>query len=66
MARGELTADSPEWAAADLMGLWEGDMPSQLAFGLIEPIPADEIARRARRGTDVFLRAYGRGEAVLF
>jgi TetR/AcrR family transcriptional repressor of mexJK operon len=59
-ARGELTIDSPEWAADDLIGLWEGGLPAQLAFGLIEQTTVDEIARRARRGTEVFLRAYAR------
>jgi TetR/AcrR family transcriptional repressor of mexJK operon len=58
MARGELTADSPEWAADDLISLWEGSLPGQLAFGLIEQATVDEIALRARRGTEVFLRAY--------
>ncbi len=59
-ARGELTADSPEWAADDLVSLWVGSLTDQLAFGLIEQTPADEIERRARRGTDIFLRAYAR------
>jgi TetR/AcrR family transcriptional repressor of mexJK operon len=59
-ARGELTADSPEWAADDLVSLWEGGLPDQLAFGLIEQTTAEEIARRVRRGTEVFLRAYAR------
>jgi len=59
-ARGELTTDSPEWAADDLISLWEGGLPGQLAFGLIEQTTAGEIAWRARRGTDVFLRAYAR------
>lgn len=57
-ARGELVTDSPEWAADDLVSLWEGGVSGQLAFGLIQQATADEIARRARRGTDVFLRAY--------
>ena len=58
MACGELAADSPEWAADDLISLWEGGLPGQLAFGLIEQATEDEIVRRARRGTEVFLRAY--------
>ncbi len=57
-ARGELATDSPEWAADDLVSLWVGSLPDQLAFGVIEQTSADEIARRARRGTEVFLRAY--------
>jgi len=56
--RDELTTDSPEWAADDLVSLWAGSLPDQLAFGLIEQTSADEIARRARRGTEIFLRAY--------
>ena len=59
-ARGELTIDSPEWAADDLISLWEGGLPAQLAFGLVEQTTVDEIARRARRGTEIFLRAYAR------
>ncbi len=59
-ARGELTTDSPEWAADDLISLWEGGLSGQLAFGLIEQTTPDEIARRARRGTEIFLRAYAR------
>ncbi len=59
-ARGELATDSPEWAADDLVSLWVGSLPDQLAFGVIEQTSADEIARRARRGTEVFLRAYVR------
>jgi TetR/AcrR family transcriptional repressor of mexJK operon len=63
MATGDLKADSPKWAAADLISLWEGGTAGQLAFGLIEHVTSDEIARRAQRGTDVFLRAYApRGE----
>jgi TetR/AcrR family transcriptional repressor of mexJK operon len=59
-ARGELETDSPEWAADDLVSLWVGSLPDQLAFGVIEQTSADEIARRARRGTEIFLRAYAR------
>jgi TetR/AcrR family transcriptional repressor of mexJK operon len=57
-ARGELATDSPEWAADDLVSLWEGGLPARLVFGVIEPTTPEEIARRARRGTEVFLRAY--------
>ncbi len=61
-ARGELVTDSPEWAADDLVSLWEGGLPARLVFGLIEPTTPEEIARRARRGTEVFLRAYSNPE----
>jgi TetR/AcrR family transcriptional repressor of mexJK operon len=57
-ARGELAMDSPELAADDLLSLWEGSLSAQLVFGLIEATMPDQIARRARRGTEVFLRAY--------
>lgn len=57
-ARGELATDSAEWAADDLLSLWEGTTSARLVFGLIEPTTPEEIARRARRGTEIFLRAY--------
>jgi TetR/AcrR family transcriptional repressor of mexJK operon len=57
-AGGVLSVDAPERAAEDLISLWEGGLPARLAFGLAEPATPDEIARRARRGTAVFLRAY--------
>jgi TetR/AcrR family transcriptional repressor of mexJK operon len=57
-ARGELTTESAEWAADDLVSLWEGSLPDQLAFGVIEQTTMDDIARRVRRGTEVFFRAY--------
>jgi TetR/AcrR family transcriptional repressor of mexJK operon len=56
--RGELTMDDPALAADDLVSLWEGSMPAKIAFGLAELNTPEEIGRRARRGTDVFLRAY--------
>ncbi len=61
-ARGELATDSPEWAADDLVSLWEGGLPARLVFGVIEPTTPEEIARRARRGTEVFFRAYANPE----
>lgn len=59
-ACGELTVDDADWAADDLVSLWEGGMPARIAFGLAERGTPAEIQRRARRGTDVFLRAYRR------
>jgi TetR/AcrR family transcriptional regulator, mexJK operon transcriptional repressor len=56
--RGELDVDDPEAAADDLVSLWEGSMPAKIAFGLANPITPSECGRRARRGTEVFLRAY--------
>jgi TetR/AcrR family transcriptional repressor of mexJK operon len=56
--RGELAVDDSGSAADDLVSLWEGDMPAKIAFGLAELSTPAEIGRRARRGTDVFLRAY--------
>ena len=58
-SRGELTVDDADWAASDLVSLWENGLPALLAFGLMEPVTSAEIERRARRGTEVFLRAYG-------
>jgi len=55
---GALELDSAEWAAEDLLSLWEGGLQGLCAFGLAAPATADEIAHRAHRGTRVFLRAY--------
>lgn len=56
--RGELIVDDADLAADDLVSLWEGSLPAKIAFGLAEPASAEEIDRRALRGTNVFLRAY--------
>jgi TetR/AcrR family transcriptional regulator, mexJK operon transcriptional repressor len=56
--RNELIVDSPKLAAEDLVSLWEGGLPARIVFGLVEPSSPQEIEKRARRGTDVFLRAY--------
>jgi TetR/AcrR family transcriptional regulator, mexJK operon transcriptional repressor len=58
--RGELEVDDPNHAADDLVSLWEGNMPAKIAFGLVALSTPEEIQRRARRGTEVFLRAYRR------
>jgi TetR/AcrR family transcriptional repressor of mexJK operon len=58
VASGELAVDSSVLAADDLVSLWEGSLPAQIVFGVVEPVSAKEIRRRARRGTKVFLRAY--------
>jgi TetR/AcrR family transcriptional repressor of mexJK operon len=58
-ASAELEVDDPEMAADDLVSLWEGSMPAKIAFGLAGLSTSEEIARRALRGTEVFLRAYG-------
>jgi AefR-like transcriptional repressor, C-terminal domain len=56
--RKELVVDSAELAAYDLISLWEGGLPGRIAFGLAESETPEEAAQRAKRGTDVFLRAY--------
>jgi TetR/AcrR family transcriptional repressor of mexJK operon len=56
--RGALTFDSAQAAAADLLSLWEGDLPKRLALGLMPPVVPDDIDRQVRRGVSVFLRAY--------
>ncbi len=57
-AMGALEVDKPEWAAEDLLSLWEGGLQGLCAFGFADPATAEEIAQRAHRGTKVFLRAY--------
>jgi TetR/AcrR family transcriptional repressor of mexJK operon len=59
--RGELEVDDAALAADDLVSLWEGGIPTKIAYGLVDVIAAEEVGRRARRGTEVFLRAYRRG-----
>ncbi len=59
MAGGTLRPDDPLLAAEDLLSLWIGDLPGRLAIGLAAPTAAADLAARARRGTGIFLRAYG-------
>ena len=63
-SQGELTIDSPELAADDLLSLWVGNLPSQVAFGVAEKVSAQEIERRTKRGTQVFLRAYAKADPL--
>ena len=56
--RGELNVDRVEWAADDLIGLWDGGLPAKMMFGVGNSLVPAEIRRRANRAVDVFLRAY--------
>ena len=58
MACGDLRPDDPRLAAEDLLSLWTGDMQNCMAYGLLDPPTEEDVAARARRGTEVFLRAY--------
>jgi TetR/AcrR family transcriptional repressor of mexJK operon len=62
--RGELEVDDPDKAADDLASLWEGGMPAKMSFGLADLSKPEEIGERARRGTEVFLRAYRKDSAA--
>ncbi len=57
-ARGEVSIDDPGLAASDLVSLWEGGLRGEIECGMAVPISPEEITRRVRRGTQVFLRAY--------
>jgi len=57
-AQNELSVDCAALAAQDLVGLWEAGLPARIAFGLLEPPTAEDVERRASRGTDIFLRAF--------
>ncbi|MDH6152341.1 MULTISPECIES: TetR/AcrR family transcriptional regulator [Paraburkholderia] len=59
-ARNELIVDSPELAAHDLVSLWAGDLQARILFGVVKRATDREIKERTRRGTDVFLRAFGK------
>jgi TetR/AcrR family transcriptional repressor of mexJK operon len=56
--QGELAVETPMDAADDLMSLWEGQIDRRVLMGIEPPLSEADIERRARRGTDVFLRAY--------
>jgi TetR/AcrR family transcriptional repressor of mexJK operon len=56
---GLLAVDCTRWVVDDLISLWQGDLPARITFGLADPVKPDDIVSRARRGTKVFLRAYG-------
>ena len=56
--QGDLVVDSPMDAADDLISLWHGHVDRRVLMG-VEPPPSEaEIEQRARRGIEVFLRAY--------
>ena len=55
----DLPADVAADAASDLISLWLGDMALRQALGLAAPPTPEDIAQRVRRGTGLFLRAYG-------
>ncbi len=57
-ASGELVMDDIRLAAEDLISLWLGDLRTMLMLKLIDPMTPVAIARRVKRGTAVFLRAY--------
>ena len=55
---GQIVIDNPEWAASDLISLWESGLKPAIDFGTLPPIEHEEIVRRVHRGTSLFLRAY--------
>ena len=55
----DLEIDDAAQAADDLMSLWESGLCAKIAFGVAEALSEEEIQRRVRRGTDIFLKAYG-------
>ena len=57
-ANGNLVIDAPRLAAEDLISLWLGDLRMLLMLKLVDPMTSVTIARRVKRGTSVFLRAY--------
>ena len=55
---GQLEVDDPLLAAQDLFSQWEGGLKPDHGCGVVDLVSSEEIDRRVRRGTDVFLRAY--------
>jgi TetR/AcrR family transcriptional repressor of mexJK operon len=61
-SKGELAVDSAELAAEDLLSLWVGNLPAQVAFGVARRMSVQHIEQRIHRGTKVFLRAYAKAD----
>ncbi|WP_429555786.1 TetR/AcrR family transcriptional regulator C-terminal domain-containing protein [Paraburkholderia sp. MM5477-R1] len=59
-ARNQLIVDCQELPAQDLVSLLEGALQTRILFGVVKPATDREIKERARRGTDVFLGAFGK------
>ena len=58
---GRLTADDPERAAEDLIGLWQGVLPFELRLKPGTELRDEEIERRVERGIRGFLLLHGGG-----
>lgn len=56
--RGEVAVDDPLQAAEDLVALWQGMLPKELAMGHLPAPTASEIDARVGRGISLFMRAY--------
>ena len=56
--RGEVAVDDPVHAAEDLVALWQGFLPKELAMDHLPTPTHNEIDVRVRRGIDIFMRAY--------
>jgi TetR/AcrR family transcriptional repressor of mexJK operon len=57
--RGELRADSPEEAAEQLIGLWQGLSNFRLAMNVDTEELIEKLEHRVERAVEVFLAAYG-------
>ncbi len=54
--RGDIDIDDPLLAAADLFGLWKGFIDKEMEFKVVQTFSEDQIDRRVRRGTRLFLK----------
>lgn len=61
MQRGELRRDDPDFAADMLLSMLSGQERSRRLFGVVAP--GDNVADRAERIVDCFLRAYAPASA---
>ena len=57
--RGEISADDPDAAASDLIGLWQGFRRVEQSFGQRPPYQGDELQRFVARCVGMFFRMYG-------
>lgn len=60
--RGTLTIDDPAQAAEDFLGLLLGDLQVRRLLGVMPPPKKAQIAARATRATQAFLRLYTSGK----
>lgn len=60
VASGQVETDDAAYAADALTGLWLGFVNLEIKLGVRQPMEANEIKQRVRRGIDIFMKIYGK------